>query len=132
MLLVTSVQLGLVVLAGLPVVLVATRLLARPLVGRAQAEQATLATATSVAADLVRGLRVLAGIGAQAAAAARYRTASAATAAELIARHDQELTPASERVRATALCSGHPSRTWATTITPAHPRAATHPFRWFG
>ncbi len=71
-----SVPLGLVVLGGVPLVLVASRLLARPLVGRAEAEQETLAAATGVAADVVTGLRVLKGIGAEAAAARGYRRAS--------------------------------------------------------
>ena len=56
--------------------LVASRLLARPLVGRAEREQSTLATATAAATDLVTGLRVLKGIGAEPAAAAGYARAS--------------------------------------------------------
>ncbi|GAA2572840.1 ABC transporter ATP-binding protein [Pseudonocardia hydrocarbonoxydans] len=71
-----SLLLGLVVLAGVPLVLVASRLLAAPLVGRAEAEQATLAAATGVATDLVTGLRVVKGIGAEDAADAAYRRAS--------------------------------------------------------
>ncbi|MCX6467600.1 MAG: ABC transporter ATP-binding protein [Pseudonocardiales bacterium] len=71
-----SVLLGLVVLAGVPLVLVASRLLARPLVGRAEAEQATLAAATGVATDVVTGLRVIKGIGAERAAGETYRLAS--------------------------------------------------------
>jgi putative ABC transport system ATP-binding protein len=71
-----SVLLGLVVLGGVPLVLLASRLLARPLVGRAEAEQEALAAATGVATDLVTGLRVLKGVGAEAAAAEGYRRAS--------------------------------------------------------
>lgn len=71
-----STLLGLVVLGGVVVVLVASRLLARPLVGRAEAEQSTLAATTAVATDLITGLRVLKGIGAERAAAATYRTSS--------------------------------------------------------
>ncbi len=71
-----SVPLGLVVLGGVALVLLASRLLARPLVGRAEAEQEALAAATGTATDLVTGLRVLAGIGAGAAAAEGYRRAS--------------------------------------------------------
>lgn len=71
-----SLLLGLVVLAGTPLVLVASRLLARPLVGRAEAEQETLAAATGVATDLVTGLRVIKGIGAEDAAGETYRRAS--------------------------------------------------------
>ena len=64
------------VLAGVPIVLVASRLLARPLVGRAEAEQTTLAAATSAATDLVSGLRVIKGIGAEQAASSAYAAAS--------------------------------------------------------
>ena len=71
-----SPVLALAVLTGVPVVLVASRLLARPLVGRAEREQSTLATATAAATDLVTGLRVLKGIGAEPAAAAGYARAS--------------------------------------------------------
>ena len=52
---VASPVLAAAVLAGVPIVLVASRLLARPLVGRAEAEQTTLATATTAATDLVTG-----------------------------------------------------------------------------
>ncbi|MHA6625991.1 ABC transporter ATP-binding protein [Pseudonocardia sichuanensis] len=80
----SSVVLGLVVLGGVPLVLVSSRLLARPLVGRAEAEQGALATATGVATDVVSGLRVIKGIGAERAAAQTYRRASrAALAARL-------------------------------------------------
>ena len=71
-----SPVLALAVLTGVPVVLVASRLLARPLVGRAEREQSTLASATAAATDLVTGLRVLKGIGAEPAAAAGYARAS--------------------------------------------------------
>lgn len=81
-----SLLLGLVVLVGTPLVLVASRLLARPLVGRAEAEQETLAAATGVATDLVTGLRVIKGIGAEDAAGETYRRASrTALAARLAA-----------------------------------------------
>ncbi|MBW0091372.1 ABC transporter ATP-binding protein [Pseudonocardia sp. KRD-184] len=86
----SSVLLGLVVLGGVPVVLVASRLLARPLVGRAEAEQETLAAATGVATDLVTGLRVVKGIGAEDAAAQTYRRASrSALAARLAAARSE-------------------------------------------
>jgi putative ABC transport system ATP-binding protein len=75
-LLTTSLLLGVVVLLGVGSVLVASRLLAAPLAGRAEVEQEALATTTAVAADLVTGLRVLKGIGAERAAAQTYRTAS--------------------------------------------------------
>ena len=81
-----SPWLALVVLAGVPLVLLASRLLARPLVGRAETEQATLAATTSTAADLITGLRVVKGIGAERAAGAAYaRTSRAALRARLAA-----------------------------------------------
>ncbi|WP_246121742.1 ABC transporter ATP-binding protein [Pseudonocardia cypriaca] len=73
-----SVELGLVVLGGVPLVLLSSRLLARPLVGRAEAEQESLAAATAVATDVITGLRVIKGIGAEAAAGESYRAASRA------------------------------------------------------
>ena len=76
MLFAASPLLALIVLAGVPIVLVASRLLARPLVGRAEAEQSTLAAATSAATDLVTGLRVVKGIGAEPAAGAAYARSS--------------------------------------------------------
>jgi putative ABC transport system ATP-binding protein len=81
-----SVLLGLVVLVGVPLVLLSSRLLARPLVGRAEAEQQSLAAATAVATDVVSGLRVIKGIGGERAAAESYRAASrAALSARLAA-----------------------------------------------
>lgn len=74
----TSPLLGMVVLLGVAGVLVASQLLARPLAGRAEAEQEALATATAVAADLVTGLRVLKGIGADRGGVRTYRAASQA------------------------------------------------------
>jgi len=71
-----SLVLGALVLAGLPPLLVLIELLGRPLVRRASAEQAEAAGATGVAADLVAGLRVLKGIGAEAPAIERYRNSS--------------------------------------------------------
>jgi putative ABC transport system ATP-binding protein len=71
-----SVVLGVVVLGGVPLVLLSSRLLAKPLVGRAEAEQESLAAATAVATDVITGLRVIKGIGAERAAAESYRTAS--------------------------------------------------------
>jgi putative ABC transport system ATP-binding protein len=83
-----SVVLGLVVLGGVPLVMIASRLLARPLVGRAEAEQEALATASGVATDVVSGLRVIKGIGAERAAGETYRAASrSALRARLAAAH---------------------------------------------
>ncbi|MFI0941509.1 ABC transporter transmembrane domain-containing protein [Streptomyces sp. NPDC021020] len=75
-LLVISVPLGLIVLLGTPVLLWLGHLLGKPLERRSEAEQERAAQAAGVAADLVSGLRVLKGLGAQRAAVARYRTAS--------------------------------------------------------
>lgn len=72
----TSVPLGLVVLVGLPVVVLVVRALSRPLERRSAAEQSAVAAATGAATDLLTGLRVLKGLGAEDAAARRYRTAS--------------------------------------------------------
>ncbi|MFF4985585.1 ABC transporter ATP-binding protein [Streptosporangium saharense] len=71
-----SVPLGLVVLAGAPALLWLGHLLSRPLERRSATEQERAARASGVAADLVAGLRVLKGIGAERAAVDRYRTTS--------------------------------------------------------
>lgn len=73
----TSLELGLLVVLGLPPVLFAVQRAGRPLQRRSAAEQARAAQAAGLATDLVRGLRVLKGIGAQDAAVGRYRGASA-------------------------------------------------------
>ncbi|MEU5164223.1 ABC transporter ATP-binding protein [Streptomyces sp. NPDC020875] len=74
-----SVLLGLVVLVGTPLLLWAGHLLSKPLERRSAAEQERAAHASGVAADLVAGLRVLKGIGAEPAAVARYRRTSRAS-----------------------------------------------------
>jgi putative ABC transport system ATP-binding protein len=71
-----SVPLGLVVLLGAPPLLWLGHLLGRPLERRSAVEQEHAAHASGVAADLVAGLRVLKGIGAEGAAVARYRRTS--------------------------------------------------------
>ena len=71
-----SLVLGALVLIGLPPLLVLIQLLGRPLVRRAASEQTEAAGATGVATDLIAGLRVLKGIGAEAAAIERYRASS--------------------------------------------------------
>jgi putative ABC transport system ATP-binding protein len=89
-----SVPLGLVVLLGAPPLLWLGHLLGRPLERRSAVEQERAAHASGIAADLVAGLRVLKGIGAEGAAVARYRRTSqdslAATlrAARAQAAHD--------------------------------------------
>ncbi|GGS68268.1 multidrug ABC transporter ATP-binding protein [Planobispora rosea] len=71
-----SVPLGLLILLGIPPLLLLAHLLGKPLERRSGAEQERAAHASGVAADLVAGLRVLKGIGAEAAAVARYRRTS--------------------------------------------------------
>lgn len=72
----TDLVLGLVVLLGVPLCVALTQV-ATPAVGRRTGQQQErLARTSGVATDLVRGLRVLHGIGGEPAAAARYRAAS--------------------------------------------------------
>ncbi|GAA4534214.1 ABC transporter ATP-binding protein [Amycolatopsis samaneae] len=71
-----SVPLGLLVLLGTPPILVLAHLIGKPLERRSEAEQARSAHASGVATDLVTGLRVLKGIGAETAAVERYRRTS--------------------------------------------------------
>ncbi len=80
-LLTTSPLLGVVVLAGLPLLLVTVELLGRPISRRVEREQAAAGAAGAVAADLIEGLRPLKGIAGEVAAEARYREASAAARA---------------------------------------------------
>jgi putative ABC transport system ATP-binding protein len=76
LLLAISPWLGLLVLVGLPVLLFAAERLGRPLAARAAAEQDRAARAAGAATDLVRGLRVVKGLRAEAAATAAYRSTS--------------------------------------------------------
>ncbi|GAA1946014.1 ABC transporter ATP-binding protein [Amycolatopsis minnesotensis] len=71
-----SVPLGLLVLLGTPPLLVLAHFIGRPLERRSGVEQERAAYASGVAADLVNGLRVLKGIGAEPRAVARYRRTS--------------------------------------------------------
>jgi putative ABC transport system ATP-binding protein len=71
-----SVRLGLVVLIGTPLVLLALQRAAPRITRRVAARQEVAGRAASVATDLVTGLRPLRGIGAQDAAAHRYREVS--------------------------------------------------------
>ncbi|MGQ0630150.1 MAG: ABC transporter transmembrane domain-containing protein [Sporichthyaceae bacterium] len=75
-LLLLSVPLGLLVLLGAPPLLWLVNLLGAPLEERSEQQQEKAAAAFGVAADLVGGLRVLKGIGAEGAAVARYRAIS--------------------------------------------------------
>lgn len=83
-----SLVLGLVVLLGLIPVVALTRLISKPLVRRSSAEQAAAAHAAGVAVDLVEGLRVIKGLGAELTVLRRYAGASkqARTAAVHAAR----------------------------------------------
>ncbi|WP_327371692.1 ABC transporter ATP-binding protein [Streptomyces sp. NBC_01217] len=71
-----SFPLGLLVLLGTPLLLWLGHLLSKPLERRSETEQEQAAMASGVAADLVAGLRVLKGIGAEPAAVHRYRRIS--------------------------------------------------------
>ncbi|MCF6524218.1 ABC transporter ATP-binding protein [Streptomyces sp. JJ36] len=71
-----SVPLGLLVLLGIPPLLWLGHRISRPLERRSETEQERAADASGVAADLVSGLRVLKGVGAESAAVDRYRGTS--------------------------------------------------------
>ncbi|GAA1637060.1 ABC transporter transmembrane domain-containing protein [Actinoplanes couchii] len=71
-----SLLLGLLVLIGAPMLLLTAHWLGRPLQRRSENEQEHAARAAGVAADLVAGLRVLKGIGAERSAARRYHRIS--------------------------------------------------------
>ncbi|MBE3200982.1 ABC transporter ATP-binding protein [Frankia sp. CH37] len=80
-LVIVSVPLGLLVLVGTPVLLAAARWLAVPLERRAEQQQDRAAHAAGVAVDLIRGIRVLKGLGVEVAGRARYRDVSRASLA---------------------------------------------------
>ncbi|WP_343943082.1 ABC transporter transmembrane domain-containing protein, partial [Pseudonocardia zijingensis] len=75
-LLLINVPLGLAVVLGTPLVLLVLHLGTPLITRRIQHQQETAGEAASVATDLVSGLRPLRGIGAQDAAAQRYRAVS--------------------------------------------------------
>ncbi|MEU7972432.1 ABC transporter ATP-binding protein [Micromonospora sp. NPDC049089] len=75
-LLVVDVPLGLGVLVGVPLLVVALQRMAPLLTRRSTSQQEALAATTALAVDLVSGLRVLRGIGAQDHAARRYAGSS--------------------------------------------------------
>jgi len=77
-LLATSVPLGLVVVLGVPVLMAVVSLLIRPLHRRQAAYREQQGKLTGRAADLVSGLRVLRGVGGEAALSADYRIQSQA------------------------------------------------------
>lgn len=74
---VIDVPLGLAVLLGTPLFMALLRLATPLITARTVVQQSRVAKATAMAGDLVVGLRSLQGIGAQHAASARYRSASA-------------------------------------------------------
>ncbi|CAM02316.1 ABC transporter protein, ATP-binding component [Saccharopolyspora erythraea NRRL 2338] len=71
-----SVPLGLLILLGAPPLLWLIHLVGKPLERRSGLEQQRAADASGIAADLVGGLRILKGIGAESAAIARYHRTS--------------------------------------------------------
>ncbi|MEU5907269.1 ABC transporter ATP-binding protein [Micromonospora sp. NPDC047467] len=75
-LLVVDVPLGLGVLIGVPLVVVVLQRMAPLLTRRSASQQEALAATTALAVDLVTGLRVLRGIGAQHHAAGQYAASS--------------------------------------------------------
>ncbi|WP_045739540.1 ABC transporter transmembrane domain-containing protein [Actinoplanes rectilineatus] len=80
-LLVVDPVLGGGVLLGVPLVLLGLQRLGPLITRRGEAQQEALASATATAVDLVAGLRVLRGLGAQDHAARRYAAASSAALA---------------------------------------------------
>lgn len=75
-LLTIDVPLGLGVLVGVPLIVVALQALSPLLTRRTESQQESIASTTALATDLVAGLRTLRGIGAQHNAAERYRRSS--------------------------------------------------------
>jgi ABC-type multidrug transport system fused ATPase/permease subunit len=73
----SSVPLGLAVLTGVPLLMGVVALLLRPLHRRQQAYRDLSGKLTTRASDIVAGLRVLRGVGGEAAFAGRYRAESA-------------------------------------------------------
>ena len=91
-LLALSPVLGAVILVGTPVLLLVQHRASASVRRRAHAEQAHTADASALAEDLIRGLRVLKGIGATRNAAAHYRRrSSSATAAALRAARTEAM-----------------------------------------
>ncbi|MFC3997329.1 ABC transporter ATP-binding protein [Nocardiopsis sediminis] len=73
-----DLALGLGVLIGVPLLVVAAQLIGPVLTRRAALQQAATAETTALATDLIRGIAALRGIGAEHNAARRYRDSSAA------------------------------------------------------
>ncbi|HEY6471136.1 MAG TPA: ABC transporter ATP-binding protein [Candidatus Dormibacteraeota bacterium] len=83
-LLLSSPQLGLALLAGVPIAALLVLPVMRPLERRQRAERRQRGVASAVAADTVAGLRVLRGLGGEADFAARYVVASQAVRAAAV------------------------------------------------
>lgn len=75
-LLTISLTVGLVVLIGLPIVVVLLQLIVRPLEQRTDVQREHVALASTVAVDLLRGLRITKGLRAEGTAVDRYRSVS--------------------------------------------------------
>lgn len=75
-LLLTDVIVGLVVLGGVALTLVLSHLVSQPIERHSHTMQATIARASGMATDLVRGLRVIKGIGAEPAVRTQYGRSS--------------------------------------------------------
>ena len=71
-----DIVLGLVVLLGVPAVLLVIQVVTPAIARRTRDQQALIAHTSGVATDLIRGLRGLKGIGAEAVASSRYRVES--------------------------------------------------------
>ncbi|MDN5896760.1 MAG: ABC transporter ATP-binding protein/permease [Nocardioides sp.] len=71
-----DIELGFVVILGVPLVLGLIQVVTPVISRRTEHQQSTVADATGVATDLVRGLRVLKGIGAESVAGRRYHRLS--------------------------------------------------------
>jgi putative ABC transport system ATP-binding protein len=104
---VISVPLGLVVLIGTPVVLIGLQRAAPGITRRVHTRQEVAGRASSIATDLVTGLRPLRGIGAQEAADARYHEVSRqALRATLLAARTQGAFQAASTTVSTLLACG--------------------------
>ncbi|WP_370617527.1 ABC transporter transmembrane domain-containing protein [Mumia qirimensis] len=79
-----DVQLGLLVLIGVPAVVALTQVISPVIARRSGTEQEAVARAAGMATDLVQGVRPLAGVGAERVAVARYRDASSRAAAAAV------------------------------------------------
>lgn len=98
--------LGMTVVVGAPLLLVLMALAARPLRARTEREQEAIADAAGVAADLVSGYRVIAGIHAQGAAAGHYRGVSRSALRGTLASNTAEGALVGVNATLTALFAG--------------------------